>query len=170
MSGHLTFENVTRRVGSFGAVSDVTLEIRKGESFSLLGPSGCGKTTLLRMAAGFETPDSGRILLNGKDITALPPEKRPVNTVFQNYALFPHLSVRENIAFGPKIAKRSKVEITREVDRMLELVDLVPHADKKPAQLSGGQKHRPFTMKWASPSSTSLMIRARRCRSPIGSR
>lgn len=140
--GHLIFENVTRRFGSFTAVSDVTLEIGKGESFSLLGPSGCGKTTLLRMAAGFETPDSGRILLDGKDITHLPPEQRPVNTVFQNYALFPHLSVRDNIGFGPKIAKRPAAEIKREVDRMLALVDLSAHADQKPAQLSGGQKQR----------------------------
>jgi spermidine/putrescine transport system ATP-binding protein len=142
MPGHLTFENITRRFGSFTAVSGVTLEIEKGESFSLLGPSGCGKTTLLRMAAGFETPDSGRILLDGKDITSLPPDKRPVNTVFQNYALFPHLSVRENIAFGPKIAKWGKSQIREEVDRMLALVDLTGHADKKPAQLSGGQKQR----------------------------
>lgn len=142
MPGHLTFENVTRRFGSFTAVSDVSLEIGKGECFSLLGPSGSGKTTLLRMAAGFETPDSGRILLDGRDITALPPDKRPVNTVFQNYALFPHLSVRDNIAFGPKIAKRAKVEIARGVERMLDLVDLTPHADKKPSQLSGGQKQR----------------------------
>jgi spermidine/putrescine transport system ATP-binding protein len=140
--GHLIFENVTRRFGSFTAVSDVTLEIGKGESFSLLGPSGCGKTTLLRMAAGFDIPDSGRILLDGKDITRLPPEQRPVNTVFQNYALFPHLSVRDNISFGPKIAKRPAAEIKREVDRMLALVDLSAHADKKPAQLSGGQKQR----------------------------
>ncbi len=140
--GHLIFENVTRRFGSFTAVSNVTLEIGKGESFSLLGPSGCGKTTLLRMAAGFETPDSGRILLDGKDITHLPPEQRPVNTVFQNYALFPHLSVRDNIGFGPKIAKRPAAEIKSEVDRMLALVDLTAHADKKPAQLSGGQKQR----------------------------
>ncbi len=142
MPGHLTFENVTRRFGSFTAVSEVSLEIGKGESFSLLGPSGCGKTTLLRMAAGFETPDSGRILLDGRDITALPPDKRPVNTVFQNYALFPHLSVRGNIAFGPKIAKRPAREISADVERMLELVDLTAHADKKPAQLSGGQKQR----------------------------
>lgn len=142
MAVHLRFENVTRRFASFTAVSEVTLDIEKGECFSLLGPSGCGKTTLLRMAAGFERPDSGRILLNGKDITALPPDRRPVNTVFQNYALFPHLSIRDNIGFGPKIAKRPKAEIAREVDRMLELVDLAAHADKKPAQLSGGQKQR----------------------------
>ena len=142
MAGTLRFENVTKRFGSFTAVDDVTLEIEHGKTFSLLGPSGCGKTTLLRMAAGFEAPDEGRILLDGHDITNLPPEKRPLNTVFQNYALFPHLSVRENIAFGLKIAKHSKAEIARQVDRMLELVDLAEHADKKPHLLSGGQKQR----------------------------
>ena len=142
MAGTLRFENVTKRFGSFTAVDDVTLEIEHGKTFSLLGPSGCGKTTLLRMAAGFEAPDEGRILLDGHDITDLPPEKRPLNTVFQNYALFPHLSVRENIAFGLKIAKHSKAEIARQVDRMLELVDLAEHADKKPHLLSGGQKQR----------------------------
>ncbi len=142
MPGTLRFENVTKRFGSFTAVDDVTLEIEHGKTFSLLGPSGCGKTTLLRMAAGFEAPDQGRILLDGHDITDLPPEKRPLNTVFQNYALFPHLSVRENIAFGLKIAKHSKVDIARQVDRMLELVDLADHADKKPQLLSGGQKQR----------------------------
>ena len=142
MPGTLRFENVTKRFGSFTAVDDVTLEIEHGKTFSLLGPSGCGKTTLLRMAAGFEAPDQGRILLDGHDITDLPPEKRPLNTVFQNYALFPHLSVRENIAFGLKIAKQSKADIARQVDRMLELVDLADHADKKPQLLSGGQKQR----------------------------
>jgi spermidine/putrescine transport system ATP-binding protein len=142
MPGTLRFENVTKRFGSFTAVDDVTLEIEHGKTFSLLGPSGCGKTTLLRMAAGFEAPNQGRILLDGRDITELPPEKRPLNTVFQNYALFPHLSVRENIAFGLKIAKLPKADITRQVDRMLELVDLTDHADKKPHLLSGGQKQR----------------------------
>lgn len=142
MPGTLRFENVTKRFGSFTAVDDVTLEIEHGKTFSLLGPSGCGKTTLLRMAAGFEAPDQGRILLDGHDITELPPEKRPLNTVFQNYALFPHLSVRENISFGLKIAKRPKADIARQVDRMLELVDLADHADKKPHLLSGGQKQR----------------------------
>ncbi|MFT3991261.1 MAG: ABC transporter ATP-binding protein [Luteolibacter sp.] len=142
MEGTLKFEGITKRFGNFTAVDDVTLEIRHGKTFSLLGPSGCGKTTLLRMAAGFETPDAGRILLDGRDITALPPEKRPVNTVFQNYALFPHLSVRENIAFGLKMAKKSKAEISSTVERMLHLVDLTTHADKAPSQLSGGQKQR----------------------------
>ena len=142
MPGHLRFENVTRRFGAFTAVDRVSLEIEKGEVFSLLGPSGCGKTTLLRMAAGFDVPDEGRIFLDGVDITRLPPDQRPVNTVFQSYALFPHLTIRENIAFGPKLSKRSPAEIRSEVERMLELVDLTAHADKKPTQLSGGQKQR----------------------------
>jgi spermidine/putrescine transport system ATP-binding protein len=142
MQGTLRFENVTKRFGDFTAVDHVTLDIPNGKVFSLLGPSGCGKTTLLRMAAGFERPDEGRILLDGRDITELPPEQRPVNTVFQNYALFPHLSVRENIGFGLKIAKTSKAIIDQEVDRMLDLVDLTAHGDKMPAKLSGGQKQR----------------------------
>ncbi|WP_035602269.1 ABC transporter ATP-binding protein [Haloferula sp. BvORR071] len=142
MASYLRFENVTRRFGSFTAVNNVTLDIEHGETFSLLGPSGCGKTTLLRMAAGFDKPDEGRVLLDGKDITPLPPEQRPVNTVFQSYALFPHLSIRDNIAFGPKIAKWAPEKISRGVDEMLELVDLKAHADKKPSQLSGGQKQR----------------------------
>ena len=142
MAPYLRFENVTRRFGSFTAVNDVTLDIEKGETFSLLGPSGCGKTTLLRMAAGFDRPDLGRVLLEGKDITPLPPDQRPVNTIFQSYALFPHLSVRENISFGPKIAKWAPDAIARGVDEMLELIDLKAHADKKPSQLSGGMKQR----------------------------
>jgi spermidine/putrescine transport system ATP-binding protein len=140
--GSIRFENVTKRFGGFTAVDGVTLDIEHGMVFSLLGPSGCGKTTLLRMAAGFEKPDEGRVLLDGRDITALPPEQRPLNTVFQNYALFPHLSVRENIAFGLRIAKVPREVVAREVDRMLDLVDLVEHADKMPAKLSGGQKQR----------------------------
>ena len=138
----LRFENVTKRFGSFTAVDQISLEIGKSEVFSLLGPSGCGKTTLLRMAAGFEKPDSGRIYLDGIDITDLPPERRKVNTVFQNYALFPHLSIKENIAFGLKIAKMPRPVIDREVDRMLDLIDLSTHADKKISEISGGQKQR----------------------------
>ena len=142
MTPFLRFENITRRFGAFTAVDDVTIDIAKGETFSLLGPSGCGKTTLLRIAAGFDLPDHGRVWLDGKDITALPPDQRPVNTVFQNYALFPHLTVRDNIAFGPKIAGLAAANIRREVDRMLELVDLSAQANKKPDLLSGGQKQR----------------------------
>jgi spermidine/putrescine transport system ATP-binding protein len=142
MQGTLRFENITKRFGAFTAVDGVTLEIGHGKVFSLLGPSGCGKTTLLRMAAGFENPDQGRVLLDGRDITGLPPEQRPVNTVFQNYALFPHLTIRDNIGFGLKIRKLSNEQIRSEVDRMLDLVDLAGHADKMPAKLSGGQKQR----------------------------
>jgi spermidine/putrescine transport system ATP-binding protein len=143
MTDFLVFENVTKRFGDFVAVSNASFSIGKSEIFSLLGPSGCGKTTLLRLVAGFSKPDEGRILLNGKDISDLPPEKRPVNTVFQNYALFPHLTLRQNVAFGPELAgKLSRSEINAEVERMLDLVDLAAHADKKPAQISGGQKQR----------------------------
>ncbi len=142
MESFLEFDDVTRSFGALRAVDHVSLGIRQGEVFGLLGPSGCGKTTLLRLAAGFDQPTSGRILLKGRDITALPPNKRPVNTVFQNYALFPHLSVWENIAFGLRVAGRSKSEIKTEVSRMLALIQLEAHADKKPSQISGGQKQR----------------------------
>ena len=142
MQGTLRFENITKRFGGFTAVDGVTLEIPQGATFSLLGPSGCGKTTLLRMAAGFERPDKGRVLLDGNDITDLPPEKRPLNTVFQNYALFPHLTVRENIAFGLRVTRRPAAEIERSVARMIDLVDLGAHVSKKPHLLSGGQKQR----------------------------
>jgi spermidine/putrescine transport system ATP-binding protein len=138
----LKFDHVTKTFGKQKAVDNVTLSIKHGEIFSLLGPSGCGKTTLLRMLAGFESPDSGRILLDGEDITDLSPNVRKVNTVFQNYALFPHMTVRENIAFGLKIRHRPKAEIDAEVDRMLQLIQMEQHADKKPSQISGGQKQR----------------------------
>ncbi len=111
LSEHLEFRGVHKRFGAIQAVDDVSLEIRKGEFFSLLGPSGCGKTTLLRIVAGFEQPDTGRVLLDGQDITDLPPNQRKVNTIFQSYALFPHLTVRENIAFGLRIARRPTAEI-----------------------------------------------------------
>ncbi len=142
MDDFLVFENIRKNYGALKAVADVSLSIRKGEVLSLLGPSGCGKTTLLRLAAGFEVPDGGRILLGGQDITALPPERRPVNTVFQNYALFPHLTVWENIAFGLRVERKEKAVIKEKVDAMLDLIRLRDHAQKKPGQLSGGQKQR----------------------------
>ena len=111
MDDFLVFDEVSKHFGALKAVNGVTLRIKQGEVFSLLGPSGCGKTTLLRLAAGFERPDGGRILLGGQDMTALPPNRRPVNTVFQNYALFPHLTVAQNIGFGPRAAGRAKKEI-----------------------------------------------------------
>lgn len=142
MAPFLTFEAVTKRYRHHTAVDGIQLEIRQGEIFSLLGPSGCGKTTLLRMAAGFLQPDEGRILLEGRDITHLPPERRPVNTVFQSYALFPHLSVWDNIAFGLKMARRSAADIRDAVARMVRLVDLGGQEGKRPHEISGGQRQR----------------------------
>ena len=142
MSSFLELESVSKRFGAVQAVQNVSLGIRKGEFFSLLGPSGCGKTTLLRMLAGFEAPDSGRILLDGQDISPLPPNRRKVNTIFQSYALFPHLTVRENIAFGPRVAGWPRPRIDDEVARLLALTQLEAHAGKKPGQISGGQKQR----------------------------
>lgn len=142
MDEFLVIEHATKSFGSHRAVDDVSLAVAQGEAFSLLGPSGCGKTTLLRMIAGFERPDAGRIIVSGQDITALPPEQRPVNTVFQNYALFPHLNVWENVAFGLRMSRRSKQEIRSGVDQMLDLVRLSEHAGRRPSQLSGGQRQR----------------------------
>jgi spermidine/putrescine transport system ATP-binding protein len=138
----LEFRGVSKRFGTIQAVADVSLEIKKGEFFSLLGPSGCGKTTMLRLAAGFEEPDSGRVFLDSRDITDLPPNERKVNTIFQSYALFPHMTVRDNIAFGLSIAKRPKKEIGAEVEKMLHLIQMTDQAGKKPDLLSGGQKQR----------------------------
>ena len=128
----LVFDHVTKRFGAMTAVDDVSLTIKKGEFFSLLGPSGCGKTTLLRMLGGFEKPDSGRIYLEGKDITDLPPNQRRVHTVFQNYALFPTMTIWDNIAFSLKLAKRPKDEIEEKVDEILEMIQMSEHAWKYP--------------------------------------
>jgi len=142
LSEFLEFRNISKRFGSIQAVDSVSLGIKRGEFFSLLGPSGCGKTTMLRLAAGFGQPDKGRIVLDGQDITDLPPNKRQVNTIFQSYALFPHLTVWHNIAFGLQVAKKSKSDIQDEVRSMLRLIRMDDQADKKPGQLSGGQKQR----------------------------
>jgi putrescine transport system ATP-binding protein len=138
----LRIEGVAKTFGTFRAVDRVSLDIRAGEFFALLGPSGCGKTTLLRMLAGFETPDEGRILLDGKDIAQVLPHERPVNMMFQNYALFPHLSVRDNIAFGLKRAGMARAEIAARVAEMVALVKLEGMEKRKPDQLSGGQRQR----------------------------
>lgn len=142
MSDSLEFEEVSKVFGNVKALDKVSFSIKKGEFFSLLGPSGCGKTSLLRLIAGFEKPASGKIFLDGQDITNLPPNKRPINTVFQSYALFPHLTVWDNIAFGLRIAKHSSGYIKKEVEAMLALIQMEDHAYKKPDQISGGQKQR----------------------------
>ena len=138
----LRIDAVVKKFGVFRAVDRLSLDIRAGEFFALLGPSGCGKTTLLRMLAGFETPDEGRILLDGKDIAKVLPHQRPVNMMFQNYALFPHLTVRDNIAFGLKRAGMPRAQIDARVAEMVALVKLEGLERRKPDQLSGGQKQR----------------------------
>jgi len=138
----LEIQNVTRRFGSFTAVDQVSLAIETGEFFTLLGPSGCGKTTLLRMIAGFDLPDGGSILLEGTDLVDLPPERRPVRTVFQSYALFPHMSVEKNIAFPLVMAKTAPGEVAGKVEAALEDVRLTGFGKRFPHELSGGQKQR----------------------------
>jgi putrescine transport system ATP-binding protein len=136
------FDNVSRRFGDVAAVDRLSLDVHRNEFFALLGPSGCGKTTLLRMLAGFETPDEGCVLLDGRDMAATPPHRRPVNMMFQSYALFPHLSVAGNIAFGLRQDGLAKAAITARVDEMLALVRLEGLGSRKPDQLSGGQRQR----------------------------
>ncbi len=142
MPNSLEFVSVSKVYGSTKAVESVSFAVEKGQFFSILGSSGCGKTTLLRLVAGFEQPDSGKILLDGEDISKLPPNRRPVNTVFQNYALFPHLTIFENIAFGLRVQKKPESYIKKEVAKMLELIQMEEHGFKKPHQISGGQKQR----------------------------
>ena len=142
MDGYFCLERLRKRYGGVAVVDGVSVEVKRGEVFSLLGPSGCGKTTLLRMAAGFTEPDEGRIVLEGEDITRVPPNQRRINTIFQNYALFPHMTVWENIAFGLKVAGKVGREVSSSVEAMLELIDLREHARKKPGAISGGQKQR----------------------------
>jgi spermidine/putrescine transport system ATP-binding protein len=139
-SGDLQLSGIVKRFGAFTAVDDLTLTIEQGSFFALIGPSGCGKTTTLRMIAGLEEPTAGTIRLGELDVTYAKPYKRPVNTVFQNYALFPHLDIFENVAFG--LRRRGEKEVTRKVEEALELVELPHLATRKPAQLSGGQQQR----------------------------
>ena len=138
----LKIDKITKKFGEVVAVDDISLSIQQGEIFALLGGSGSGKSTLLRMLAGFETPSSGRIFLDGQDITDLPPYERPINMMFQSYALFPHMTVAQNIAFGLQQDRLPKAEITERVAEMLKLVHMEAYATRKPHQLSGGQRQR----------------------------
>lgn len=140
--GYLRIESVRKEFDGFVAVDDVSLSIRKGEIFALLGASGCGKSTLLRCLAGFERPTKGQIILDGQDIVGLPPFERPINMMFQSYALFPHMSVEQNVAFGLKQDGMAKADIARRVEEMLALVQMGKYAKRKPHQLSGGQQQR----------------------------
>ncbi|MFN4142308.1 ABC transporter ATP-binding protein [Aestuariivirga sp.] len=138
----IRIEGVSKSFGGFAAVKNVSLDITKGEMFALLGGSGCGKTTLLRMLAGFEAPSAGRIYIDGQDMTEVPPYERPVNMMFQSYALFPHMTVEANVGYGLKHEAMSRAERQKRVAEMLDLVQLKPFAGRKPHQLSGGQRQR----------------------------
>ena len=138
----ISIKNVDKHFGSVRAVNNANIDIKKGEFFSLLGPSGCGKTTLLRMLAGFEVPTSGTIEIDGQDVTLTPPNHRPVNMVFQNYAIFPHLNVASNIAFGMRKSGLSKQDLNSKIEEMLELIKLPGYGERKADELSGGQRQR----------------------------
>ncbi len=140
--GQITLTSVTKRFGDTVAVNDVSLQIESGEFFSLLGPSGCGKTTTLRIIGGFVYPTAGEVYINGELMAETPPYRRPVNTVFQNYALFPHKTVAQNIAFGLQMKKASKAETSDAVERSLDLIQLPGYGDRKPSELSGGERQR----------------------------
>ncbi|MGB6485445.1 MAG: ABC transporter ATP-binding protein [Steroidobacteraceae bacterium] len=139
---YIRLQAVSKKFGEFAAVDTVSLEIRRGEIFCLLGGSGSGKTTLLRMLAGFETPSAGSIYIDGEDMSAVPPYERPINMMFQSYALFPHMNVEKNVAFGLEQERLRRPEISRRVAEILELVEMSPYAGRKPHQLSGGQRQR----------------------------
>ena len=150
--------NITKRFGDFVAVDDVSLEVESGALTALLGPSGSGKSTLLRIIAGLETPDAGEVLLAGKDATALAPQKRNVGFVFQHYAAFKHMTVRDNIAFGLRVRKRPRAEIRERVDELLHLVQLQGFGDRYPAQLSGGQRQRMGLARALAPEPQVLLL------------
>jgi spermidine/putrescine transport system ATP-binding protein len=154
----LELKGISKSYGSSLIVNNLDLQIQDGEFLTILGPSGCGKTTTLRMIAGFETPDNGQVLLNKVDISQLPPYKRNVNTVFQNYALFPHLNVAENIAFGLHQKKLSKLDINKRVDEMLELVQMTAFKTRKPFEMSGGQQQRVAIARAIAPDPEILLL------------
>ena len=138
----LSLQHITKNFGEGDVLRDISLDVARGEFVTLLGASGCGKTTTLRIISGLETPDEGTVLLDGKDVTVLPPERRPVNTVFQSYALFPHMNVEKNVAYGLRVHGMDKASIAKRVREMLELVQMEDYAKRMPSQLSGGQRQR----------------------------
>jgi putrescine transport system ATP-binding protein len=142
MAAYVELDQVSKRFGDFLAVDSVSLQVERGEIFCLLGASGCGKTTLLRLLAGFETPSAGRLLIDGQDLATVPPYERPVNMMFQSYALFPHMNVERNVAFGLEQEGVSKPEVRRRVGEILEIVRMGAYLKRKPHQLSGGQRQR----------------------------
>ena len=158
METMIEFRGVTKRFGAVTAVNAVDLEIFRGEFLTLLGPSGCGKTTLLRLLSGFETATSGQVLLEGRDVTHVPPYRRDVNQVFQSYAIFPHLNVEENIAFGLRMLGRDAAEIRAAVDQTLALVEMERFADRRPGQLSGGQQQRVALARALAPRPKVLLL------------
>jgi len=151
----VSIKNAKKMYGAFTALHRVNFDIADNEFFTLLGPSGCGKTTLLRMIGGFEETTEGSIYLYGEEIENLPPDKRPVNTVFQNYALFPHMNVAENIGFGLKMLNWSKAEASSRVEEMIRLVKLEDFAERKPSQMSGGQQQRVALARAMAPRTSS---------------
>lgn len=154
----LSLEHISKNFGEGDVLRDICLDVRRGEFITLLGASGCGKTTTLRIISGLETPDTGRVLLSGKDVTTLAPEAREVNTVFQSYALFPHMNVEKNVAYGLKLRRMPKAEIDRRVDEMLRLVQMEDFKKRMPAQLSGGQRQRVAIARALAPAPKLLLL------------
>ena len=154
----LSLRHISKNFGEGDVLSDVSLDVHRGEFVTLLGASGCGKTTTLRIVSGLETPDSGEVILNGKDMTDLPPESRPVNTVFQSYALFPHMNVEKNVAYGLRVRKMDKKAQAQRVREMLELVQMSEYAKRMPAQLSGGQRQRIAIARALAPQPQLLLL------------
>ena len=154
----LSLQHITKNFGEGDVLRDISLDVARGEFVTLLGASGCGKTTTLRIISGLETPDEGTVLLDGKDVTALPPERRPVNTVFQSYALFPHMNVEKNVAYGLRVRGMDKASTAKRVREMLELVQMEDYAKRMPSQLSGGQRQRIAIARALAPEPELLLL------------
>ena len=154
----LSLQHISKNFGEGDVLRDISLDVARGEFVTLLGASGCGKTTTLRIISGLETPDEGTVLLDGRDVTALPPERRPVNTVFQSYALFPHMNVEKNVAYGLRVRKMDKASIEKRVREMLELVQMADFAKRMPSQLSGGQRQRIAIARALAPEPELLLL------------